>query len=198
MERVHKEHNLSAILRNCDAVGVLDVHAVPPDGGLTLHRDASGGTAKWMNVHRHSDAQEALNHLENRGFQIVAAEPGAGSMDFREVDYTRPTAFLMGTELFGVSQEALERAHVRAVVPMVGMVRSLNVSVATSLFLYEAYRQREEAGMYRKSRLDPERRDRILFEWAYPRFARRYREAGLPYPPLGPEGEILGPPLPPS
>lgn len=79
---------------------------------------------------------------------------------------------------------------------MVGMVRSLNVSVATSLFLFEAYRQREAAGMYDGPRLPREAYDQILFEWAYPEFAQRFQEAGEPYPSLGPDGEFLDSPRP--
>lgn len=196
MERVHKEHNVSAILRNCDAVGVLDVHAVAPAEGIRVHHDTSGGTAKWIPVHRHEGIRQAVSTLKGDGFQLVAAHPGSSAVDYREVDYTRPTALLVGTERFGVSEEALELVDVTAVIPMVGMVRSLNVSVATSLFLFEAYRQREVAGYYEDARLDPHQFRRILFEWAYPDFARRFQEAGEPYPELGPDGEILGSPLP--
>jgi tRNA (guanosine-2'-O-)-methyltransferase len=198
MERVDKGHNFSAILRTCDAVGVLEVHAVSGGRGLSLHRASSAGSAKWMRVRLHEAIADALGVLQEGGHQVVAAHPGREALDFRAVDYTRPTAILVGTELYGVSVEAREAADLHAVIPMAGMVRSLNVSVATALFLYEAQRQREEAGLYRTPRLQPEDYRRILFEWAHPRFAARYREAGLPYPPLSEEGEILGPPLPPS
>ncbi len=193
MERVNKPHNFSAILRNCDAAGVLEVHAVPPDHGLTLHHETSGGSAKWMEVHEHPDAPAAIGRLQERGFQVVAAHPTRDAVDFRAVDYTRPTAILMGAELFGVSDEALAATDLTAVIPMVGMVRSLNVSVATALFLYEAQRQREAAGMYAPpSRLEPDRYESILFRWAYPDFALRFDERSLPYPELGPDGKILG------
>jgi tRNA (guanosine-2'-O-)-methyltransferase len=193
MERVSKEHNFSAILRNCDAVGILDVHAVAPERGLKLHHETSGGTAKWMRVHRHVDARSAIATLRNAGFQLVAAHPGDGARDFRRIDYTRPTAVLVGAERFGLSDAALAEVDVTAAVPMMGMARSLNVSVAVSLFLFEAYRQREDSGLYAPpSRMPPERYRRILFEWAYPDFAKRFRARSLPYPELGPEGEILG------
>lgn len=190
MERVNKEHNLSAIARNCDAVGVLDLHAVVPDHGLRLHRDTSGGTAKWIDLHRHESIGDALDSLRGQGLQVVAAHLDEAAVDFREVDYTRPTAILVGAELFGVSDEAAAAADVTAVIPMVGMVRSLNVSVATSLFLFEALRQREAKGMYAESRLPPERYRETLFRWAYPDHARRYKEAGLDAPELGPGGEL--------
>jgi tRNA (guanosine-2'-O-)-methyltransferase len=194
MERVNKEHNFSAILRNCDAVGILEVHAQPPQHGLKLSDETSAGSSKWVRVHRHRQAIDALGALKEQGMQVVAAHPDRRAVDFREVDFTRPTALLMGAELFGVSDDALERADVTAVIPMVGMVRSLNVSVATSLVLYEAFRQRDALGMYAGDppRISEPRFSELLFEWAYPRLWRRFRELGLPYPDLGPDGEILG------
>ena len=190
MERVHKSHNLSAILRNCDAVGVLEAHAIPPPEGLQIHSHTSAGTAKWVRLVRHRTIQEAIQELKGRGFRVLAAQAGPESVDFREVDFTVPTALMMGAELLGLSDEALALADARVSVPMVGMAHSLNVSVATALLLFEAFRQREAAGMYEESRIDPEDRKRILFEWAYPRIARHCRERGTPYPSLGEDGGL--------
>ena len=190
MERVHKSHNLSAILRNCDAVGVLEAHAVLPSDGLDIHAHTSAGTAKWVRVRRHVSTEEAVETLRNRGFHILAAHPEAEAIDFRNVDFTKPTALMMGAELLGLSDEALKLADERISIPMVGMAQSFNVSVATALLLFEAFRQRDAAGMYRSSRLDPEEFERILFEWAYPRIARHLRARGTPYPTVTPDGNI--------
>jgi tRNA (guanosine-2'-O-)-methyltransferase len=192
MEQVNKPHNFSAILRNCDAVGVLEAHAIPPHGGLSLHHETSAGTARWVSVRRHPDVKSAAAALSGAGFILVAAHPGDAAKDYRDADLTRPTALVMGAELHGVSDEALALVDEQVVIPMAGMVRSLNVSVAAALLLYEAYRQRDAAGMYDRSRLPGDRFDRLLFEWAYPDFARGFRERGLPYPALGDDGEILG------
>ncbi len=197
MEGVNKSHNFSAILRNCDAVGVLEVHAIPPTRGLDLHHATSAGSAKWMKVHRHASVAAAAGHLRDRAYTIVAAHPGPSSVDYRDVDYTRRTAIMVGAELDGISEEGLSIADTVAAVPMVGMVRSLNVSVATSLLLFEALRQRQEALMYERSRLDPSDYRRILFEWGYPRIAARLREHGMAYPPLAEDGALLEP-LPPE
>ncbi len=190
MERVNKEHNFSAILRTCDAVGVLEAHAVFPERGLKLHRDTSGGTAKWIRVHEHDEGPAAIGRLQQEGFQVIAAHPSPDALDFRAPDYTRPTAFVMGAELHGVSEASLAVVDHTVLIPMLGMVRSLNVSVAAALLLYEVQRQRADAGMYDAPRLDPASHARILFEWCRPELARRLREAGLPYPSLGPEGEL--------
>lgn len=191
MDRVNKSHNFSAILRNCDAAGVLGVHVVLPEQGLDLHRGTSAGTKKWVDVRRHEDIDGALAHLKSAGLHLVAAHPSSHAIDFREYDFTRPTALIMGAELHGVSLPALEAADTRVVVPMMGMVHSLNVSVATALLLYEAMRQREAAGMYDAVRMDDETFRERLFEWAYPTIARGRRKAGRPYPALDENGTIL-------
>jgi tRNA (guanosine-2'-O-)-methyltransferase len=192
MDRVSKAHNFSAILRNCDAVGVLEAHAVSSEAGLEAHHATSAGTKKWVAVKRHASAEEAIQHLRERGFRILVAHPHSDSVDYREVDYTRPAAITLGAELEGVSPAALQRADVLISIPLVGMVRSLNVSVASSLLLFEAFRQRSAAGSYEESRLPPEAFEARLFEWAYPTLARSRRERGLPYPRLDADGQILG------
>lgn len=190
MERVHKSHNLSAILRNCDAAGVLQAHAVPPKDGLEIHPHTSAGTSKWVKVVRHRTVQAATDCLRAEGFRIVAAHPGDGGADYRDVDFTAPTAIMVGAELLGLTDHALGLADQLVEIPMLGMARSLNVSVATALLLFEAASQRTSAGMYQTSRLPPEEFERILFEWAYPRVSRRLREDGRPYPPLSSTGEF--------
>jgi len=191
MEHVHKSHNFSAILRNCDAAGVLEAHAVSPERGLDLHHGTSAGTKKWVRVRLHANVGEAVGHLHMEGFTVLAAHPAREAVDYREIDFTRPTAIMVGAELHGVSDDGLALADRQVVIPMVGMVHSLNVSVATALLLYEAMRQRRAAGMYETSRLDDARFQRTLFEWAHPTVAALCREKGMPYPELGPDGQIL-------
>lgn len=193
MEKVHKSHNFSAILRNCDAAGVLEAHVVPPEHGLDLHHGTSGGTRKWIRVHQHPDVVSAVRHLQAEEFHVLAAHPSRQARDYRAVDFTRPTAIMMGAELHGVSDEGLEAADAHVALPMLGMVHSLNVSVATALLLYEALRQREAAGMYGESRLDAARYRATLFEWAYPTLAKRFRSEGRPFPDLDRDGQILRP-----
>lgn len=190
LERVHKSHNLSAILRNCDAVGVLEAHAIPPEEGLQIHSHTSAGTAKWVRLVRHRTIHAAIEDLKGRGFRVLAAHPGPEAVDFREVDYTVPTALMMGGELLGLSDEALALADQWISIPMVGMAQSFNVSVATALLLFEAFRQRDAAQMYDESRIEPEDMERILFEWAYPRIARHCRNRNTPYPSLGQDGGL--------
>ena len=95
MDRVNKSHNFSAILRNCDAVGILRAHVVPPEKGLVLHHGTSAGTRKWIQVQRHSSIESAAQTLKEDGFRIIAAHPSQQAVDFRDADYTGPTAILV-------------------------------------------------------------------------------------------------------
>ena len=191
MDQVNKPHNFSAIVRNCDAVGVLEAHAVLPERGLEMYHATSAGTRKWMRLTTHADVGAAVAHLKARGFTLLAAHLADDAVDFRQVDYTRPTAFLMGAELYGVSDAGLELADRHVVIPMMGMVHSLNVSVATALLLYEAQRQRAAAGMYDGVRVEEGEFQRTLFTWTHPELAARLDSMGLPYPPLDEDGAIL-------
>lgn len=191
MDRVHKPHNFSAVLRTCDAVGVLDAHLVPTEDFRPAHQTA-GGSNRYVNLRRHGSLDEALRALRGGGMTVFAAHPAADAVDFRAVDYTGPTGILLGTELHGLSDDAAAAADRRVVIPMMGAVASLNVSVAAAVILYEVQRQRAEAGLYDGPRLDDERYRRTLFEWAYPRIADLCRRRGVEYPPLGEDGEILG------
>lgn len=191
MEQVNKSHNFSAILRNCEAVGVLKAHAVLPEKGIELHHHTSAGTTKWVAVEVHAHVTAAVDQLHREGFSILAAHPTVEAKDYRKVDLTRPVAIMVGAELDGISEEGLALADETVAIPMAGMVRSLNVSVATALLLFEAQRQRDEAGLYETSRLPDATFRRLLFEWAYPEIAEVLRKKGEPYPALSRDGEIL-------
>ncbi|MER3479150.1 MAG: tRNA (guanosine(18)-2'-O)-methyltransferase TrmH [Meiothermus sp.] len=203
MERVHKWHNFSAVLRTCDAVGVLEAHLIPAqqgipqspakgEGGMSKPTDAtSGSAAKWVGLSTHPDTPSAFAHLRARGFRVYAAHFSEKAVDYRQVDYTQPSCILLGTEKWGVTEEAARLADGHVVIPMMGMVQSLNVSVAAAVILFEAQRQRMEAGRYDRPRLEPALYRKLLFEWAYPDWAERCRQEGRAYPPLSQEGEIL-------
>ena len=197
MDEVNKPHNLSAIVRTCDAVGVLEAHAVPPRHGTLAafegHTyDATSGSAhKWVQVNPHADAVGAVRELQSRGFQVLATHLSQRSVDYRELDYSRPTCVLLGAEKWGVSDEAADAADANIVIPMYGMVQSLNVSVAAASILFEAQRQRLAAGMYGTPQLSPEALEALAFEWAYPDLAPAYRERGEAYPALDEVGQIV-------
>ena len=184
LERVHKPHNLSAILRSCDAVGVLEAHAVSADGRVPTFNETSASAEKWVPLTTHADTPAAFEHLRARGFQIIATHLSERAQDYREIDYTRPTCVLLGAERSGVSDEAAESADANIIIPMRGMVQSLNVSVAAAVILFEAARQRAEAGFYDAPRLERGALERIGYEWLHPLEAEQFRSRNEPYPPF--------------
>ena len=190
-EDVHKPHNLSAIIRTCDAVGVFAVHAVNRHSDTPTFSQVAQGSEKWVKLHSHPDIKTAIEKLQTSQHKIYAAHLSDIAVDYRQIDYTQPTAILLGTEKWGVTDEAANLVDGHIIIPMQGMVQSLNVSVANAVILFEAQRQRLEAGLYDKIRLDSQTYDQTLFEWGYPDIADMYRREGKPYPKLGEAGEIL-------
>ena len=190
-EDVHKPHNLSAIIRTCDAVGVFNIHAVNRHSDTPTFSQVAQGSEKWVNLYSHPDIKTAIKYLQEKKHRVYAAHLSEIAIDYRQVDYTQPTAILLGTEKWGVTSQAANLVDGHIIIPMQGMVQSLNVSVANAVILFEAQRQRLEAGLYDTIRLDLETYNKTVFEWGYPDIADMYRREGKPYPKLGEEGEIL-------
>lgn len=193
LEQVHKPHNVSAIIRTADAVGVHQVHAVWPTTRMRTLVSSAAGSNSWVSVKTHRSIGDAVGHLKAQGMQILATNLSARAVDFREVDYTRPTCVLLGQEKTGITEEALALADQDIIIPMIGMVQSLNVSVASALILYEAQRQRQNAGLYRRdnSMLDEEEQQRLLFEGGYPVLANVAKRKGLPRPQIDEQGQVV-------
>ncbi len=184
MENVHKAHNLAAIIRSCDAVGVLETHAISAHENIRMRQKAASGSSKWVKLNLHPTLEQAVGHLKLTGHQIIAVHVDQKAQDYRKVDFTRPTALLMGQELEGLTSSAITMADQTIRIPMLGMVESLNVSVAAALILYEAMLQRQKAGLYDYCRIEADQYEKILFEWAYPRMAKLLVSKGKPYPPI--------------
>ena len=191
MDSVQKTHNLAAVIRTCDAVGIQTVHAISTQKNLHVKKNVASGGNKWVEIKTHRTIAMAYARLRREGKLVLAAHPGEGATLFDDIDYTQPTAIVVGAELEGLSRTAIEQADGLIAVPMIGMGHSLNVSVATAIILFEARRQREKAGCYRRRRLDATTYQRLLFEWAHPQVASYYRRHHLPYPKLDENGEIV-------
>lgn len=190
-DQVHKDRNLSAIIRNCEAVGMYEIHCVNPRGVYRPFRGTARGAWRWVKLNVHKDIKAPLLQLKECGHQLVAAHLCDTALNFRQVDYTKPTAIVMGNERDGLSAEAFALIDHAITIPMRGMVESFNVSVATGIILAEAQRQREEAGLYGHNRLPPDIYQKTFFEWAHPQLSRFCRDKGLPYPQLDEAGEVI-------
>lgn len=191
---VHKQRNTSAIVRNADAAGIMAIHAVVNKRDYKAFRGTAMGSHQWVKVWRHESLEEAVQEVRSQDMQIVAAHPAADACSYHEVDFTLPTALLMGAEKQGLSEAGIAQADQCITVPMMGMVESFNVSVATGIILAEAQRQRQAAGLYNSCRIDEETYQRLFFEWGHPKVRQFCMERGLAYPELDEEGEIASQP----
>lgn len=143
VENVHDAHNASAILRSCDAFGVPRVLLCYTDEEFPK---ISGGVAakvqKWLEIERYGAARECVEALHGRGIAVYATCLEESAEDYAEVDWTRPSAIVLGNEHRGCSEEMLGLADAAVRIPMAGFVDSLNVSVAAAVLLAEMARQR--------------------------------------------------------
>ncbi len=170
LDNLHSSQNLSAIIRSADAVGVLDIYyATKEDASLRIHKTITQGAHRWTHRYRMHDDHKVsfIKEKKTQGFQVVVTHLEEQAVSFREVDYTKPTLLVMGNEKEGVSSEIVKLADEIIIIPMQGMVQSLNVSVATGLILYEAQRQRELSGRYNASSLTSEKKEEIKAAWVY-------------------------------
>lgn len=190
MEQVHKTHNLSAIIRTADAVGIHNIHAIYTTESHWLSGGRASGSQKWVKVTEQPDTKTAIEQFKQQGMQVLATNLSDKAVDFRDIDYTKPTALILGQERDGISEQALEMADHHVVVPMYGMVESLNVSVAGALIMYEAQRQRREAGLYDAPRISAAIRHQMLFEGGHPIYAELCARTQTPYPKLDDNGQI--------
>lgn len=189
MEEVHKPHNVAALIRSCDAVGIHEAHVVW-NQNYSLRVGTSLGAHHWVGMHEHSDIRSAVTHLKDQGMQVLVTHLSDKAVDFRQVDYTAPTAIILGQEKFGATDEAIALADKEIIVPMVGMTVSLNVSVAAAVILYEAQRQREAAGMYETMSLSQIEYQRQLFAGGYPHLYKQCCKLGLALPQINEQGDI--------
>jgi tRNA (guanosine-2'-O-)-methyltransferase len=149
LTNIHDPHNVSAILRSCDAFGVNEIDLFYTDTAFpNLGAKSSASARKWVARRRHTDAQAMVADLRARGFQLLSTGFSGTARPLTHWDLTRPTAILLGNEHRGVSPELEALVPDQIFIPMMGMVQSLNVSVAAAVILYEAFRQRNAAGMY--------------------------------------------------
>jgi tRNA (guanosine-2'-O-)-methyltransferase len=167
------------------------VQYIPVKRGYRQLNHYAKGSQKWVEAHKFDEFPTIANKLQGKGYQLFAAHFSDEAIDYRDVDYTKPTAIVMGTELKGISDSTAKIVDKHITVPMNGMVASLNVSVASAVILFEAQKQRMAAGMYEKRSMPDKRYTKLLFEWSYPRIARMYREKNEPYPKLDDDGYFL-------
>lgn len=180
LENVIDLHNISAVLRSCDSVGIGEVFVLHTEEGLkadfiTIGRKTSGGARRWIDVHYYTDAKKCFEEVKNRYQRVLSTKLSETATSIYKLDLTQSTAFLFGNEHDGISIEAAAFADGNFVIPQMGMAESLNISVACAVTLYETFRQRDIKGFYDNTNApDAVRRERS--EQLFQEYIRRHEE----------------------
>ena len=169
LENVFDPHNISAVMRTCDAVGVQEVYVlntkIPPH--KRWGPKSSSSAAKWLTVYQFENAEECFSELRKKYSKILTTHLSSDAVNLYEIDLTKPLALVFGNEHSGVSAEIRRLADGNFIIPQAGIIRSLNISVACAVTLYEAYRQKIIAGHYDKPKLHGEVLKKLMDKWGY-------------------------------
>jgi tRNA (guanosine-2'-O-)-methyltransferase len=166
MENIHDPHNVSAMLRSCDAAGVMEAQLLyNTESFPRIGKKSSASAGKWVERRKFKAVPECYATLHEEGFRIYATRLDERSQSLYDVDLTRKVAIVFGNEHRGVSDEAARQADGIIRIPMFGMIQSLNVSVACAITLFEALRQRLKHGDYGKIKFRRERFEELFEAW---------------------------------
>ena len=192
IESVNKPHNLSAIIKSCDAAGVHEANFLSKNREVQTFNSTAQGSQKWVNIKNHNSAGEAISYLKKKDFILYGTSFKKSSIDYRELDFTKNVCFVLGSEKWGLSDELITEVDECIYIPMSGMVQSLNVSVAAAILLFEAIRQRNQKGSLptKGEGLHKDEYEKTLFEWSYPELIDTYKRSGRKYPTLDDWGDI--------
>lgn len=166
LENIHDPHNVSAIFRSCDAVGVSQVDLLYNyEKFPKISKVTSASSKKWVEQRKFERVDDCIESLRKEGFKVYGTILSEDAENIYDIDFTEKIAIVMGNEHRGISEEMIEAVDKHIYIPMRGMIQSLNVSVATAVTLYEAQRQRSLKGMYDKSELSDEELDNLINNW---------------------------------
>ena len=150
MENVHDPHNISAVMRTCDAVGVQDVFIL--NTVIARHakfgKKSSASAMGWLTIHQYNNTQACMEAVKKRCDKVYATHLGVKSQSLYDLNLAERIALVFGNDHAGVTEECLSYCDGNFIIPQVGMVQSLNISVACAITLYETFRQRQIAGFY--------------------------------------------------
>ena len=167
LENVFDPHNISAVMRSCDAIGIMEIYVL--NTKILRHTKwgerSSSSAHKWLTVHQHSNISECLQELKKKYEKILTTHLSSNAISLYEVNLTEKVALVFGNEHDGVSEELRALCDGNFIIPQVGMIRSLNISVACAVTLYEAFRQKQKAGHYQKQSLTVNEYTSLSNEW---------------------------------
>ena len=169
LENVFDPHNISAVMRTCDAVGIQDIYIL--NHKIPAHKKwsekTSSSAAKWLTIHQFTDAEECFAALRKNYKKIYTTHLSSDAVSLHELNLTEPVALIFGNEHNGVSEEIIAMADGNFIIPQVGIIKSLNISVACAVSLYEAFRQKNNAGHYDTVKLEGDKLVELKEGWGF-------------------------------
>jgi tRNA (guanosine-2'-O-)-methyltransferase len=169
LENVFDPHNVSAVMRTCDSVGIQDIYIlnnkIPPHKKWGFKSSSSAN--KWLTMHQYTDAGECLAELRKRYSKILTTHLSDDSVSLYDIDFTQSVALVFGNEHSGVSNDIIAHADGNFIIPQCGIIQSLNISVACAVSVYEAYRQKSIAGHYTQPALPTDQMQRLMTDWGF-------------------------------
>jgi tRNA (guanosine-2'-O-)-methyltransferase len=167
LENVFDPHNISAVMRTCDAVGVQEMFVlntrIPPHKKWGVK--SSSSASKWLTVHQFTNAAECFKELRRKYHRILTTHLSSDAVGLHDINFLQSTALIFGNERDAVSEDIRAMADGNFIIPQVGMIRSLNISVACAVTLYEAFRQKNLAGNYDTRRLPDDAFEELYSVW---------------------------------
>lgn len=167
LENVFDPHNISAVMRTCDAVGIQEIFIL--NNRIPRHKKwgarSSSSAAKWLTIHQFEDPVECFKELRPRYDKILTTHLSSDASSLYELDLTQRVALVFGNEHSGVSEEIRALADGNFIIPQAGIIQSLNISVACAVTLYEAYRQKELKGHYKRNDMEHPLKKQVQKEW---------------------------------
>mgnify|MGYP005851605847 CR=1 FL=1 len=168
LEDIYQPHNASAVLRTCDCFGIQDVHIIENRNRIELNPEVELGAAQWLTLNRYNkkanNTREGIENLKEKGYRIVAATPHVEDADVRDFNLSAgKTALLLGTEMQGLSDEAIKMSDGFVTIPMMGFTESFNISVSAAILLYELNTRLRSSGILWK--IDPSEKELIRLQW---------------------------------
>ncbi len=169
LENVFDPHNIGAVMRTCDAVGIQDIYIL--NTKIPAHKKwgakSSSSAAKWLTIHQFTNTNECFAELRKHYKKIYTTHLSSDAVGLHELDLTEPVCLVFGNEKTGVSEEIIAMADGNFIIPQVGIIKSLNISVACAVSLYEAYRQKNAMGHYDTIKLEGRKLDGLRTEWGF-------------------------------
>jgi len=167
LEDLYQTQNISAVMRSCECYGIQDAYIVENRNEFIVHQDISMGSDKWLTLHKYPNAahnvKQCIDDLHAKGYKVIATLPDERKTTIHDLPVEEKTAFLFGTELTGLSDEAIEYADGKALIPMYGFTESFNISNSAAIILSSFSERMRRSGV--NWALSEEEQDELYFEW---------------------------------